>query len=116
MAQHTPGHEDSDSPGPWTVEATETRVVVMAADGGFVAECTDGHDSDEGYVMADKALHIASLIAAAPDLLAALEYALPYLRAAVPNPRNGVNHDCTPDVNCVDRALAAIAKATGSAS
>lgn len=47
------------------------------------------------------------------ELLEALEYALPYLRACVPNPRNGVNADCSVDVNCVDRARAAIAKATG---
>lgn len=53
------------------------------------------------------------LLAAAPCLLEALEYALPYLRACVPSPRNGVNADGSVDVNCVDRARAAIAKATG---
>lgn len=50
----------------------------------------------------------------AAHLLDALEYALPYLEACVPNPRNGVNHDNTVDVNCVDRARAAIAKATAA--
>lgn len=40
--------------------------------------------------------------------LEALEYGLPYLQAAVPNPRNGVNADCTPDVNCIDRTRNAI--------
>lgn len=56
----------------------------------------------------------AQLLAAAPELLDAIIYALPYLEAAVTNPRNGVNADCSVDVNCVDRARAAIAKATGS--
>lgn len=46
------------------------------------------------------------------QLLDALEYALPYLRACVPHPRNGINADNTVDVNCVDRAIAAIAAAT----
>jgi hypothetical protein len=56
----------------------------------------------------------ARLVAAAPDLLEALQYALPYLEACVPNPRNGINSDYSVDVNCVDRARAAIAKATGT--
>jgi hypothetical protein len=47
------------------------------------------------------------------DLLDALQYALPYLEACVPNPRNGVNSDFSVDMNCVDRARAAIAKARG---
>ena len=45
------------------------------------------------------------------QLLEALEYALPYLMACVPNPRNGLNADGSADVNCVDRARAAIAAA-----
>lgn len=55
----------------------------------------------------------AHAIVAAPDLLDALEYALPYLEVCVPNARNGFNTDCSADVNCVDRARAAIAKARG---
>lgn len=56
-----------------------------------------------------------SLILAAPEMLDALKYALPYLEACVPNPRNGHNADGSIDVNCVDRARAAIAKAEGRA-
>ncbi|MDE1138161.1 MAG: hypothetical protein PW999_00610 [Paraburkholderia tropica] len=54
------------------------------------------------------------LMTRAADFLDALEYALPYLEACVPNPRNGVNADYSIDVNCVDRSRAAIAKATGA--
>ncbi|MFM0638047.1 hypothetical protein PQQ63_15200 [Paraburkholderia metrosideri] len=63
-----------------------------------------------------EAIDSARRFAAAPELLEALLYALPYLEACVPNPRNGVNADYSVDVNCVDRARAAIAKATGSQS
>jgi hypothetical protein len=55
----------------------------------------------------------ARLRAAAPELLDALKYALPYLRVVVPFPRSGINADGTVDVNCVDRVIAAIAKAEG---
>ncbi len=54
---------------------------------------------------------IDALLSLNAELLEALEYALPYLEACVPNPRNGINPDCSVDVNCVDRASAAIAKA-----
>lgn len=51
----------------------------------------------------------AALMAAAPDLYDALEYALPYLQACVPDPRDGANGD----INCVKRAMIAMAKARG---
>jgi len=59
--------------------------------------------ASKGWVTADTAI----------DLYDALEYALPYLQAVVPNPRNGVNQNNTTDINCVDRAEAALAKARG---
>lgn len=61
-----------------------------------------------------KAIARAREMAAAPDLLEALQYALPYLESRIPNPRNGVNSDYSVDVNCIDRARSAIAKATGA--
>jgi hypothetical protein len=42
------------------------------------------------------------------QLREALQYALPYLQACVPDPRDGVKTDGSPDVNCVDRALRAL--------
>lgn len=54
---------------------------------------------------------IAELERQVAVLVDALEYAIPYLKACVPNPRNGVNADCSMDVNCVDRAIAALAQA-----
>ncbi len=73
--KYTPGHPDSDSPGPWAIEENEATdsITVMAADGGFVADCTDGHISDDGYIMAEKCYDIARLIVAAPALLALAE-------------------------------------------
>lgn len=56
---------------------------------------------------------VARLEESHAELLEALQYALPYLEACVPNPRNGINHDYSVDVNVVDRARAAIAKAKG---
>lgn len=41
-------------------------------------------------------------------MLDALEYALPYLEACIPNPRNGVNHDGSVDLNAVQRVRDAI--------
>lgn len=73
----------------------------------FTAYVQDAHSSREDL------LSVARMMQAAPDLFDALEYALPYLEACVPSPRNGVNADGSVDVNCVDRARAAIAKATG---
>lgn len=100
MSKHTPG--------PWMVRATKgagwpTQV-------GYAIDFNADQEQvvDFVYEEAD-----ARLIAAAPELLEALEYALPYLEACVPRPRNGINADGSVDVNCVDRARAAIAKATG---
>jgi len=78
------------TPGPWRVEATAYRNQphIVNEDGAFVAD-TDAHN--------------ARLIAAAPELLAALEACL-----AVPNKNR-------PDY-IWDNARAAIAKATGGQS
>jgi hypothetical protein len=109
------------TPGPW--------VQVPQTNGGTLI----AHPFETGKQMSPRGLRVicftmdrasslfedeanARLIAAAPGLLEALEYALPYFEACVPNPRNGVNADYSVDVNCVIRARAAIAKATGSAS
>lgn len=120
-AKHTPSiyrpwESDGDTPFPWVVEDTDERTTVLDACGGLIADCTNGFHDDEGMWRMSAAVGpLAKLIAAAPALLEALEYALPYLRAAVPNPRNGVNADCSVDVNCIDRAISAIAAAKGQA-
>lgn len=68
----------------------------------YMEQCSDGD-----YVEHDDYDALQKLNA---ELLEALEYALPYLEACVPSPRNGINPDCSVDVNCVDRARTAIAK------
>lgn len=103
--KHTPGpwifYADLPSTEPnWHIVTTANKMRVLAN-----VHIEPGNEMD---------LVNARLIAAAPELLEALQYALPYLEACVPNPRNGVNADYSVDVNCVDRARAAIAKATGA--
>lgn len=105
MNKHTPGPWFVDHKSPFLVRAGDD------IDGRHIAHIgpanyTPRFDVDEPN---------ARLISAAPDLLEALEYALPYLKACVPFPRNGINQDGSVDVNCVDRARSAIARARGEA-
>ncbi|MEX3972226.1 hypothetical protein [Paraburkholderia caribensis] len=128
------------SPGPWTVDTIDNEGeyslggdesacgfkshAVLDANGRVlfdslnseVAEIHEEIDEDARYAWDGQSECDLRLAAAAPELLEALQYALPYLEACVPNPRNGVNADYSVDVNCVDRARAAIAKATGAQS
>ncbi|MEA3250181.1 MAG: hypothetical protein U9Q35_01155 [Pseudomonadota bacterium] len=92
------------TPGPWR-QVTGVGYCAIRTNAGVIA---DIRFVDRQYNPFD-----ANLIAAAPELFEALEYALPYLRACAPSPRDGINQDGSVDVNCVDRALAAIAKARG---
>lgn len=86
--------------GPWLVNRYSVGVKVDFADGWFeIAKATVFNEGEAN----------AHLIAAAPELYEALEYALPYLQACVPEPRDGANGD----INCVKRALLAMAKARG---
>lgn len=88
--------------GPWFVQESnyaDIGLLVKPIPGKVVAVC----------VPLDEMAANAMLVAAAPELLDALKYALPYLESVVPNPRdNGT------DINCVSRARAAIAKAEGN--
>lgn len=74
------------TPGPWQYISTKHRTIICAESGDRVAECESLTASD------------ARLIAAAPELLAALEKALRY---------GGLFPDLA------EEARAAIAKATG---
>ncbi len=97
------------APAPWTWDV----FALVDARGRVVAEAAQlGIDSPYSVFVENDADR--ALIVAAPDLLDALKYALPYIEACVPSPRNGVNADYSPDVNCVARARAAIAKAEGT--
>jgi hypothetical protein len=113
-------NEIRHTPGPWMVnrDAEYCGSRIDGPDGRAVAHATqrDPHPTIGHGISQEQAEINGRLIAAAPDLLEALQYALPYLEACVPNPRNGVNADYSTDTNCVDRARAAIAKATGSQS
>jgi hypothetical protein len=68
------------TPGPWSIfdHHDATRINVRGPNEEFVADCADGFYSDEtdDWVMADESLPNARLIAAAPNLLAALEVLL----------------------------------------
>jgi hypothetical protein len=93
----------SHTPGPWSLLANE----VISKSGDVIADVTGGEgnrfidDEDNAECQAN-----AHLIAAAPDLLAALEYALEFLTA---------NDDGEEDVvNRIASAKAAIAKAKNS--
>jgi predicted RNA methylase len=90
-------HETKHTPGPWHIVATDsTTVEIHSARGLVICEVGDTSLEDEAN---------QAVIAAAPDMLEALDDIAAMLRA-LGGP--------TPD-KCVARALAAIAKATGSA-
>ena len=87
------------TPGPWSVFSTYAQPEVRGEDGSLVAVLPVGDLKD------------ARLIAAAPDLLAALEgLDEAYCRAGTPLTRN----ERTEDRKRLIAARAAIAKATGA--
>lgn len=102
--------------GPWFVTGRMTLYVEARIGGGLIQEvaAVGPTEADGGYGETQRAN--ANLMAAAPCLLEALEYAMPYLEACIPSPRNGVNSDGSVDINAIDRARAAIAKAKGEVS
>jgi hypothetical protein len=64
------------TPGPWIVFSDrDDELKVRSAQDDFIADCADGFWSDEadGWIMAAESEANARLIAAAPDLLKALE-------------------------------------------
>lgn len=97
MSKHTPG--------PWYVEFGEAYNV-RADHGGIVAQIHNlkGRHGIGGRIDANEASSNARLIAAAPDLLEALQRSLNWL-ASYP----GGNAE-----GCYDQARAAIDKATGA--
>ena len=114
-AKHTPGplyvpwSPDGDTPAPWIVEDTDERVVVLDAQGGLIADCTNGFDGDDGWVMSAACGPLAQIIASAPELLEALQ-------ACVVRVEFYLAADGAPQVvpAWLESARAAIAKATGS--
>lgn len=71
---YTPWEPNGDAPAPWVVdEDNDERVTVRDSQGGLIAECTNGFHNDEGqWVMSAACTPLARLVAAAPELLAAL--------------------------------------------
>jgi hypothetical protein len=111
--------EIKHTPGPWTLETVRTSMGICHKIGPFPwkdgkqnSACIYVDYPGNGEIEAEL-LANARVMRSSPELLEALEYALPYLEACVPNPRNGVNADYSVDVNCVHRARSAIAKARG---
>jgi hypothetical protein len=118
---YRPWEADGDCPAPWAVEDTDLRVHVNDAQGGLIADCTNGFDGDDGWVMSAACGPLANLIAAAPDLLEALRAFMAldrdfatasdrHLREIIAEQRASA-----PLVKAVIAARAAIAKATGAA-
>lgn len=60
----------SQTSGPWTVDHEENRSAIRSQDGFLIAEV---HQSRQWVVTAEQRKASARLIAAAPDLLGALE-------------------------------------------
>jgi hypothetical protein len=113
-AKHTPSiyrpwEPDGDCPAPWSVEDTDERVHVSDAQGGLIADCTNGFDGDEGWVMSAACGPLARLIAAAPELLDELRAMVGLFMDRYPT--KGLDDEAQERINA---ARAAIAKATGS--
>ena len=108
MSKHTPG--------PWFVEADGAGVYVMT-ETMMVASPSpmDRHptDSDE-YIDGPETEANARLIAAAPDLLDALQAIEPFIPTT--SAADGGAAAYSANVRAADMVRAAIAKATGSAS
>ena len=95
-AKHTPG------PLHVTQQASDPRMAfVVAADGRIVADVWNVPGTNGAQALAD-----ATLFAAAPELLAAVQHAIEALRCGEPNAR----------LNAMRDGALAIAKATGSAA
>lgn len=96
----TSPHLAKHTKGPWHVSEKAMKPIIYDADGWAIADARTFH----GKHGDDEAIANANLIAAAPDLLAALcEYMI-----------MGVGK-CTIGKATADKALAAINKATGRA-
>lgn len=100
------------TPGPWRVHtptATERRLLVLHPDGErVIARCSEGYNSPiSGPIPKEEREANARLIAAAPDLLSALEHALAALDDAMKNHTHWIYADAQQE------ALQAIAKAEG---
>lgn len=98
------------TPGPWSVVETRSSQVRIVVTGADVDVCK--HDARAGRVQ-DEARANARLIAAAPELLHALETALPVLAATQRlMAAEAARHGMEPDDKLLNSMRAAIAKAT----
>jgi len=99
-AQHTPG--------PWHIADAHhgEKVSIECKENTFVALVD--HRGTFGMQMAN-----ASLIAAAPELLEALEIALPYVQALHDNISAAMGHENTPVLGNLEKIRASLAKSKG---
>lgn len=88
------------TPGPWT-QAQYAKCEILASDETMIATAREGLNG----VTREQAIANAALIAAAPELLAALKLALPLLKGHQETPERKARYEA---------AIAAIAKAGGS--
>ena len=99
------------TPAPWRVSSESPRIIkkdyrAIGSDAGFLIASTMGHDNSGFYASEQEADANARLIAAAPELLEALEMCTKAMASVLP--------DFNPcDQAAYDKARAAIAKAKG---
>lgn len=99
------------TPAPWRVSSESPRIIqkdyrAIGSDAGFLIASTMGHDNSGFYASEQEADANARLIAAAPELLEALEACTKAMASVLP--------DFNPyDQAAYDKARAAIAKAKG---
>lgn len=67
------------TPGPWEVESNAYYFSIESQGGGIGDVCMSGHVFDGGDCLGSTSKANASLIAAAPELLEALQEALPWV-------------------------------------
>ena len=98
------------TPGPWTIQtpfAPDTISIVVGGPEAFHWKFVAEVDSDIRFVSKKQAKANADLIAASPDLLAALQGLLAFVPAA--------SLTAGPELSAWIAARAAIARATGAA-
>jgi hypothetical protein len=104
--------EFKGTPGPWIAKANNCYFEIKSELGGIGDACMSGHEFDSGNCLGPTAEANANLIAAAPELLEALDKITKEYIFTRGQLNDDVEGDLV-DVLCIKNARAAIAKALG---